>query len=74
MPHDRNGEALKPGDQVLVPCVVKEVHGSSDFCNVSLETIQPEHPSNQPSKLVLNSHQVVLSASAPPDPPPGPDE
>ena len=59
MPHDRDGKELKVGDHVLVPCYVKEIHITEEFCNVGLATAQPMYPGTYPSSLSLNSKQVV---------------
>jgi hypothetical protein len=59
MPHDKRGEELRVGDTVLVPCVVKAIHLTADYCNVDLETKEPMHPFAQKTALVLNSKQTV---------------
>lgn len=46
MPHDCKGNILNPGDVVLVPFKIKDVHQTEDYCNVNLETVAtmgPEH-------------------------------
>lgn len=59
MPHDRDGTLLKVGNTVMVPARVKELHDTEEYCNVTLETLQPMHPGNVRSTLVLNAKQVV---------------
>jgi hypothetical protein len=59
MPHDRNGNILSVGDIVMVPCRVKAIHLTADYCNVDLETTERMHPLPQPSAFSLNSKQVV---------------
>lgn len=44
MPHDKNGNELKPGDLVHILCVVKSVDASEDYCNVHLETVHGRKP------------------------------
>ncbi len=39
MPHDMKGKKLKPGDRVMVPCVVREV-SQADGLNLTLETVK----------------------------------
>lgn len=59
MPHDTNGNKLSVGDLVYVPCVVKAVDATEEYCNVTLETAEPMYPSVYPSTIVLNSKQTV---------------
>lgn len=59
MPHDRDGRLLNVGDHVLVPCNIKEIHITEEYCNVNLETSQPMYPGTHKSSLCLNSKQVV---------------
>jgi hypothetical protein len=59
MPHDNRGEILSVGDVVLVPCRVKAIHLTEEYCNVDLETKETMYPSAIPTKLTLNSRQVV---------------
>lgn len=59
MPHDNRGEELRVGDTVLVPCVVKAIHLTADYCNVDLETKESMHPGTQKTAIVLNSRQTV---------------
>lgn len=58
MPHDINGQPLQSGDEVLVPCKVITVHPGIDYCNLSLETIEPMAPGTYKSQLTLNTKQV----------------
>lgn len=58
MPHDRRGEELKVGDTVMVPCVIKAIHLTEDYCNVDLETKLTMPPLGTPTKLTLNSRQT----------------
>jgi hypothetical protein len=59
MPHDNRGEELKVGDTVLVPCLVKAIHLTEEYCNVDLETKVTMHPSTDVTKLTLNSRQTI---------------
>lgn len=59
MPHDKRGEELKVGDRVLVPCVIKAIHLTEDYCNVDLETSLTMPPICTPTKVTLNSRQTV---------------
>jgi hypothetical protein len=58
MPHDKNGKALQVGDAVIVRAVVAQVCESPDYCNVTLKTVEPMHPGDLRSSLVLNTRQV----------------
>lgn len=59
MPHDKRGEELKVGDVVQVPCIIKAIHLTEDFCNVDLETTLTMPPYNKTTALTLNSRQTV---------------
>lgn len=59
MPHDMNGNELKVGSGVLVPCQVKGIHLTEDYCNIDIETNIAMHPSDNRTRLTLNSRQVV---------------
>ena len=58
MPHDKNGNVLKEGDRVDVPCIVKSITPGDEYCNVNLETLVPMPPYTVPSTIVLNTKQV----------------
>ena len=73
MPHDRDGIEVKPGDRVLVECVVKAVHSTADYCNVDLETVSPMPPRDTSTMLTMNTRQVrkVHTVHRPTHYPPG---
>ena len=58
MPHDKNGNILQPGDQVIVRAVVNRVDAGDEYCNVNLETEEPMYPGDYRSAIVLNTRQV----------------
>lgn len=62
MPHDREGNLLSEGDIVMVPAVVKSVSTGTDYCNVSLETVESMYPGEHKSAMSLNAKQVVKAA------------
>ena|ERR1044071_2792385 len=64
MPHDMNGNELVVGSGVLVPCKVKAIHLTEDYCNVDLETNIAMHPTNDRMRLTLNSRQTVATTSS----------
>lgn len=64
MPHDRDANELRVGDRVNVPCRIKAIHQTEHYCNVDLETLMPMPPTESPSGIALNAHQVVLAPEA----------
>lgn len=58
MPHDRRGTELQVGDIVMVPCRIKAIHLTEDYCNVDLETKLAMPPLNTVTALTLNSRQT----------------
>lgn len=60
MPHDNAGQPLKVGDLVMIPCRVKDIYSTDEYCNVELETLYPMHPSSHHSGITLNAKQVSL--------------
>jgi hypothetical protein len=61
--HDRNGKALKAGDLVNVPCVVKHLGGVENFCNVELETVNGRRPDGKKETIsAINSGVVLLNS------------
>lgn len=62
MPHDREGHEVKPGDRVLVECVVKSVQAGEEYCNVTLETVSAMPPYETGTSITLNTKQTKLVA------------
>lgn len=60
MPHDAKGQPIEVGDIVTVRCRVTTVQIGEDYCNLSLVTCAPMHPSPEPSALSLNAKQVEV--------------
>ena len=58
--HDHNGTPLKVGDRVMVEFVVKQVHATEEFCNLTLESVHGRLPDEQKETAVINSHVAVL--------------
>ncbi len=60
MPHDANGELVNVSDIVYIPCKVKAVHMSEEFCNLDLELmyIMPGR-SSRDSYSAINTKQVI---------------
>ncbi len=64
MPHDMNGAELKVGATVLVPCQVKAIHLTEQYCNIDLETNISMYPTNNKTSFVLNSRQTIRKSVA----------
>jgi hypothetical protein len=60
MPHDINGNLLKEGDQVSCLFVVKSITTGEEYCNVTLETVEPMYPGTHKTTLTANAKQVAL--------------
>jgi hypothetical protein len=60
MPHDKHGNKLNSGDIVIVRFTVKDVYDGTDYCNLSLETVDPMYPGENKTALTLNTQQVEL--------------
>ena len=61
MPHDAKGQALLPGDVVLVPFKVTKVHESDNYSNIDLETLATMPPENKHRSPfhAINSKQMI---------------
>lgn len=59
MPHDKRGTEIQVGDVVMVPCVVKAIHLTADYCNVDVETKEGMPPTLETVRLTLNSRQTI---------------
>jgi len=56
---DKNGFGIKEGDIVTIHCkVITSYPGHEDYNNVVLETVEEHFPSNEYTKIILNSKQV----------------
>lgn len=58
MPHDKNGRALSAGDEVTIRAKVVDVNAGEEYCNVSLDTVEPMYPGEHKTHIVLNAKQV----------------
>jgi hypothetical protein len=60
--HDVNGEVLKVGDEVCIRCIVTGIFASEEYCNASLETVFPMHPTGQANQIsCINTRQLEKS-------------
>lgn len=60
MPHDKNGNLLREGDEVVLRCKVTTVQSHLEYCNLNLSTIEPMFPGTTPTTIVVNAKQVEL--------------
>ena len=58
MPHCNRGRELKPGDRVMVECVVESVQPGLEYCNVTVRTVRPMPPYTDGTVIVLNTKQT----------------
>ncbi len=58
MPHDKHGTEVRTGDIVTVTMRVVNVYRGDEYCNLSLETVEPMYPTTNKSGLTLNTRQV----------------
>lgn len=66
MPHDVNGTRIEVGDEVIVRCKVTQISPGEDYCNATLETVEPMKPSGTPYTITLNAGQTERVPSTPP--------
>jgi hypothetical protein len=66
MPHDKNGVLIEEGDLVNIRARVKTVTTGEEYCNVTLETVEPMFPGTDKNSIVLNAKQVELVGKAAP--------
>jgi len=58
MPHYRNGNILEVGDEVMVPAKITSVQAGLEYCNLTVETIEPMYPGDSKNTITLNTKQV----------------
>jgi hypothetical protein len=64
--HDHDGNELKVGDLVGLPCVITELSPQDDYCNVSLETIFGRRPDGMKETIqAINTAVLVLAKPVP---------
>lgn len=56
--HDRNGNPLSIGDDVIIPCKIKSCTLDEDYCNVTLVAKYPMPPYEFDHTITLNSKQL----------------
>ncbi len=61
MPHDLNGKPVVEGDMVIVRFKVVSVTTGEEYCNASLETLEPMYPGEHKTALTVNTRQVEIA-------------
>jgi hypothetical protein len=59
MPHDRDGKLLEIGDMVNIPATVTAIQTGAEYCNISVQPVEPMYPSDRHDTITLNTKQVV---------------
>ena len=65
MPHDKNGKLVEKGATVNVSFKVVDVYTGDDYCNASLETVEPMFPGDHKTGLTINTKQCEVADGAP---------
>jgi hypothetical protein len=60
--HDAKGRELKKGDRVLIPCEVRDVQASPEYCNVTVVSLGGRKPDGLRETITLNTN-VLLRAN-----------
>lgn len=61
MPHDKNGTLVNVGAKVRVDFTVTQVYqGDDNYCNASLETVEPMFPGEHKTALTINTRQCEV--------------
>ena len=60
MPHDRDGRLLQVYDIVNIPARIIVISPNEEYCNVTVETVEPMYPGRRHDTITLNAKQVVL--------------
>lgn len=58
MPHTKSGKIVNVGDTLTVLFTVRDVQLGEEFCNCTVETVEPMFPSLHKSALVINTKQA----------------
>jgi hypothetical protein len=58
MPHDLLGKLLEVGDTVTMACTVTQIYTGTDYCNVTLETVEKMFPGEHRTTITVNGKQV----------------
>lgn len=64
MPHDKNGQPLNVGDEVLIRARVEQIFPGATTCNAQFRTVEKMTPESRAGDLLtLNCNQVEKAAS-----------
>lgn len=58
MPHGKNGEELKKGDEAIVRVKITDIQTGSEYCNCTVETVEPMYPGQDKTTITLNTKQI----------------
>lgn len=58
MPHDIDGREIKAGDRVTIECIVRTVSTGLEYCNVTMDTVEPMFPGEHKTCYTANAKQV----------------
>ena len=61
--HDAKNRPLKVGDRCLIPCVIKSLGSTPDYCNVQLETVLGRRPDGLKDSIGACNTGVLLRAN-----------
>jgi len=64
--HDRDGNPLKVGDKVYIPCVVESLDPQADYCNVSLKSVHGRRPDGALESIQAINTGVLVKGEVPP--------
>jgi hypothetical protein len=62
MPHDRTGQLIEVGEEVTIRCRVAAIHAGTEYCNLTLASVEPMYPSKDKSTFSANGRQVDVAS------------
>lgn len=62
--HDRNGNSVKVGDIVTIKFRITQVSPQTDYCNVTVETVEGRKPDGAKDTYSLNTALLVLQEAS----------
>lgn len=57
--HDKFGHPLTEGDEVLIHAKVTGLSGNAEYCNITVQAVEPMFPGDDHTAIVLNAKQVM---------------
>ncbi len=61
--HDRKGNPLSVGDHVVIEATVRDLQAHDEYCNITVETVEPMYPGENKSAITLNAKQVTRTGA-----------